>query len=92
MFRNVPNWLASGLLILPVVAVLGILLWAITLGAFSPLFWLILPAILFETLVETSFRAMSDSRALNFLFAVLFWFVVGAGTGWLSALLRRSAG
>ena len=91
MFRNRPNWLTSGILIIPAVAVLGIVFWAVSLGAFNPLFWLILPSIMFEQLFEAHFRAFSDSQLANLVFAFLFWFVIGAGTGGLSSLVRRTA-
>ena len=90
MFRNSSNWLASGILIIPAVAVLGIVLWAVTLGAFNPLFWLILPSIMFEQLIEGYSQSLSDSQLANLTFTLAFWFTVGAGTGWMSSLLRRS--
>ena len=74
---------------MPVVAALGLVLFAITLGEFNPLFWLVLPAIMFETLVEARFPVLADSYAANLIFALGFWFAIGAATGLLSTFARR---
>lgn len=89
MLKRSPDWLVSGVAIVPVVAVLGLVLFALTLGGFNPLFWLVLPAIMFETLVEVRFPALADSYAANLIFAFLFWFAIGAATGLLNTVLRR---
>jgi len=89
MLKRSPDWLVSGVSILPAVAVLGLVLSAITLGGINPLFWLVLPAIMFETLVETRFPVLADSYAANLIFALGFWFAIGAATGLLNAFIRR---
>jgi len=89
MLKDSPDWLVSGVAIVPAVAVVGLLLFAITLGGFNPLFWLVLPAIMFETLVEARFPVLADSYAANLIFALGFWFAIGAATGLLSSVARR---
>ncbi len=89
MLKNSPDWLISGVSILPAVAALGLVLFAVTLGGFNPLFWLVLPAIMFETLFELRFPVLADSYAGNLIFAVGFWFTIGAATGMLGTLVRR---
>ena len=89
MLKNSPDWLVSGFTIVPAVAVICLVLFTVTLGGINPLFWLVLPAILFETLVEARFPVLADSYAANLAFALLFWFAIGAATGLLNSFARR---
>ena len=68
--------------------VLGVILLILTLGKISVLFWLIIPSIFFEEIFETCCYAFSDSYVINFLFALFFWFIVGAVLGWTNDRIK----
>ncbi|MFH1767384.1 MAG: hypothetical protein ABH826_04865 [Patescibacteria group bacterium] len=87
--KKLPSWILSGLAIFPVLIVLGIVLFALTVGKFSILFWLIIPSIIFEELFETCCYVFSDSQVVNLFFALLFWFIIGAAVGWVSEKLQN---
>ena len=44
---------------------------------------------MFETLVEARFPVLADSYAANLVFALGFWFAIGAATGLLGSIARR---
>jgi hypothetical protein len=75
-FKKLPIWLLSGIVIFPVLIILGAVLFVITLGRFSALAWLILPAIIFEESFEGCCYVASNNQWLNLLFALIFWFVI----------------
>lgn len=79
--QKTPTWILSGIMIFPVIIILGLILWVITWGAFNALFWLIIPSIIFEELFETCCYVFSNSQIANLIFALIFWFVIGGLTG-----------
>jgi len=88
ILSRLPSWLISALIIVPIVALIGIILYAISAGQINFLFWIILPSILFEQLFETSFYAFSNSYLANLVFVILFWTSIGALVGWITAMIR----
>lgn len=88
-FKKLPNWILSGIIIFPVLIVLGIIFFALTLGKFNVLFWLIIPSAIFEELFETCCYVFSNNQIANLLFALIFWFTIGATVGWISGKLKK---
>ena len=88
--RKLPGWFISGVIIFPVLAISGIALNLISLGKINPLFWIIIPAVIFEELFETSFFAFSNNQVSNFIFVIIFWFCIGGLTGWITGKLIKS--
>ena len=76
-------------MIFPVIILIGVVLGIITLGAFNPLFWLVLPSIVFEQLFEQCCTVMSDNMIANAAFALLFWFLIGSTTQKFSAMASK---
>jgi hypothetical protein len=89
--RKLPSWIISAIIIVPIVALMGIVMYALSAGQVNFLFWIILPSILFEQLFETSFYAFSNSYLANLLFVVLFWTSIGALVGWITNKIRDSS-
>ena len=87
--RVLPSWVVSGIAIFPVLVVVGLLAGVATAGRVGVLFWLVLPAIVFEEALEASFTALSDDLLANALFALAFWFGIGAGVGLLQRAVER---
>jgi len=87
--KKLPNWLLSGIIIFPVIIILGFIFFALTLGKFDILFWLIIPSIIFEEIFETCCYAFSNSYIANLLFALFFWFVIGAMLDWLVDRVKK---
>jgi hypothetical protein len=91
--RGLPSWVVSGIVIFPVLFVVGLLAGAVTSGRVGVLFWLVVPSIVFEEALEASLTALSDDLLANALFALAFWFAIGAGVGLLQRGVERlSAG
>ena len=79
--KKLPLWLISGIAIFPLLTILGLILYVISLGKVSFLFWMIIPSIIFEELFETHFYSLSNNIILNTLFIILFWFSLAAFLG-----------
>lgn len=89
--RSLPGWLLSGALIIPVVAVFSVVVGLVTSGRISYLFWLVVPSIVFEEAVEGWGYALSNSMLANFVFALVFWFVIGATVYLLQQRVAKTA-
>jgi hypothetical protein len=89
IFYKLPYWVLSGIIIFPVLMILGVIFFTITLGEFNILFWLIIPSIIFEELFETSYYAFSNSQVANLLFALIFWFIIGGTLGWITGKIKK---
>ncbi|HUV42720.1 MAG TPA: hypothetical protein VMY36_02320 [Patescibacteria group bacterium] len=87
--KNLPYWLVSGVMIFPVLIVLGLLFGLITGGKISILFWMVIPSIIFEEIFETCCRAFSDNFIFNVLFVGIFWFGIGSLTGLLAERIKK---
>lgn len=90
--NKTPNWLLSGVIIFPVLIFFGIILYLLSSGNISLLFWLIIPSIFFEEMLETCCYTLSNNYALNLLFAMLFWFATGTAVGWTTDKIKKHAG
>lgn len=88
-FKKIPHWILSGIIIFPVLIISGVVLFVLTLGKFNILFAFIIPAIIFESLFETCCYAFSNNQAANIIFAVMFWFIIGAAIGWFNGRLKK---
>jgi len=71
-FYKLPYWVLAGILIFPVLMILGVIFFTIRISEFNILFWLVMPSIIFEELFETSYYAFSNSQVTNLLFALIF--------------------
>lgn len=78
--KNIPNWLLSGIVIFPMLIILGIGAY-ITLGKFNILSRLITPSVIFEELFETCCYTFFNNQIANLLFALVFWFIIGVTIG-----------
>jgi len=87
--RVLPSWVVSGIAIFPVLMVVGLLVGVATAGRIGVLFWLVVPSIVFEEALEASLTALSDDLLANALFALAFWFAIGAGVGLLQRAVER---
>ena len=87
-FRKLPIYLLFGVMIFPILIVLGVVLWLITWGGFNMLFWLIIPSVIFEELFETCCYFVADSQILNLVFALIFWFVIGVALSLIGKKLK----
>lgn len=88
ILSRLPSWLISALITVPIVALIGIILYAVSAGQINFLFWIILPSILFEQLFETNLYAFSNSYIANLVFVILFWTSIGALVGWITSMIR----
>jgi len=91
ILSKLPGWFISAIIIFPVLAISGIILNAISLGKINLLFWMIIPAVFFEELFETIFFEFSNSQIANLIFAIIFWFCIGALTGWITGKLKNNS-
>ncbi len=87
--RKFSVWFLSGICIFPVLITSGIALNLITQGKVNLLFWMIKPSIIFEELLETHYAGFSDSKIANLVFILIFWFTIGALSGWI---VKKSRG
>lgn len=88
ILSRLPSWLISALITVPIVTLIGIILYAVSAGQINFLFWIILPSILFEQLFETNLYAFSNSYIANLVFVILFWTSIGALVGWITSMIR----
>ncbi len=87
--RQWPSWAKTGVLIFPLLAITGPVLWLLSGGRVNPLLWAVIPAIIFEEALEGHWRAASDSVPLNLMFLAGFWFLVGSLIGIVGERIRR---
>jgi len=87
--KKLPNWLISGIMVFPVLIVLGIILFVLSFGKISVLIWLIIPSIFFEEIFETCCYTFSNSYIMNLLFALIFWFAIGSTLGWVTERIKK---
>jgi hypothetical protein len=87
--KALPFWLISGVMIFPVLIVLGLLFGLCSEGRINTLFWLVIPSIIFEETFEICCQTFSDSMIFNLLFIGIFWFGIGSLTGWLTEKSRN---
>jgi uncharacterized membrane protein YphA (DoxX/SURF4 family) len=87
--KRLPYWLVSGVVIFPILIILGLFFTFISGGKVNVLFWAVIPSIIFEEIFETCCRAFSDNFIFNVLFVGIFWFGVGSLTGLLAERLKK---
>ena len=54
----------------------GFLLNLFSKGQISILYWMIIPSIIFEELIESSYPIIADSKLINLIFIFIFWYIV----------------
>jgi hypothetical protein len=86
--KSLPYWLISGVMIFPILIILGLLFCLTTGGKINALYWLVIPSIIFEETFETCCRTFSDNLVFNILFIGIFWFGIGCLTGLLAEKLK----
>lgn len=74
--KKIKKSIISGITIFPSLIAFGIFLSMITSQKISWLFWINIPAWIFEELFEIKFLKLSDSIILNSIFAFIFWLTV----------------
>jgi len=42
----------------------------------SSFYWMIIPSILFEEMLKSSYLIIADIKIINFIFIFIFWFIV----------------
>lgn len=87
--KGLPCWLISGVIIFPVLIVLGLLFALASGGKINALYWMIIPSIIFEETFEVCCRTFSDNLIFNTLFAGIFWFGIGSLTGLLAEKVKN---
>ena len=90
MYKKIPYWILSGIIIFLVIILAGLILSIMTLGKFNFLFWLILPSILFEDLFENCCYTFSNDQIANLIFAIGFWFIIGSLIGFILCKKKKS--
>jgi hypothetical protein len=89
--KKLPYWLISGVVIFPILIVLGLFFGLASGGKINVLFWAVIPSIIFEETFETCCRTFSDNMISNVLFVGIFWFGVGSLTGLLADRIKELA-
>ncbi len=87
--KSVPGWLAAGVGVFPLLTVIGAIAWLVSSGEINWLFWAIIPAVIWEHLLEDLSTTLADSAVLNILFLLVFWFAIGALAGLVASRLGR---
>jgi len=54
----------------------GLFLNLFSQGQISILYWMIIPSIIFEEIIESSYPIIADSKFINLLFIFIFWYIV----------------
>lgn len=75
--------------IFPSLMAFGIFLNIITSQKIKWLFWLKLPAVIFEQLFELKSAPLSDSLILNLLFAFFFWLGISMLSDYIGSKLSK---
>jgi hypothetical protein len=88
--RDLPYWLISGVIIFPILIVLGLLFGLASGGRVNVFYWMIIPSIIFEETFEVCCWTFSDNLIFNILFIGIFWFGIGSLTGLLAERLKRT--
>jgi ABC-type transporter Mla maintaining outer membrane lipid asymmetry permease subunit MlaE len=88
--KDLSYWLISGVVIFPVLIVLGLFFGLASGGKISALYWMVIPSIIFEETFETCCQTFSDNLIFNLLFIGIFWFGIGSLTGWLTEKLKNT--
>jgi K+-sensing histidine kinase KdpD len=83
---SIPFWVKTGILIIPFLIIIGIILHYFSKGTINSLFWLVIPAVIFEELFETCCYNFSNNQTGNLFFVLLFWFTIGAIIGIINKL------
>jgi len=87
--RKVPIWVLSGSVIFPILMFLGFIFYGLSSGKVNLFFWMIMPSIFLEEVFESCCYNLSNSIFLNFIFIILFWFLIGATIGYWVKKLRE---
>lgn len=90
MFDRIPQWVVSGIMIFPVIVLIGIVLSIITGGNFKVLYWVIIPNLLFEELFEICCNVFAKNETANVISTFVFWFTIGALTDLFSYPFRKN--
>jgi hypothetical protein len=91
-WKKLPYFVKTGIIIFPIVIILSIViaLMNLSLGLkTSFLLWMVMPSIIFEQIFETCCYAFSNNKFFNFLFILVFWFVIGALIGIVKLAIFR---
>jgi hypothetical protein len=54
----------------------GFLLNLFSQGQISILYWMVIPSIIFEELIESSYPIIADNKLINLIFIFIFWYIV----------------
>ena len=53
----------------------GLILNFVSQGQINVLYWMIIPSIIFEELIENSYPIIADNEVINLIFIFIFWYV-----------------
>ncbi|MBD3252319.1 hypothetical protein GF386_01160 [Candidatus Pacearchaeota archaeon] len=82
--KKIHFWFITGTAIFFILLLMSIILLIVNFFIeINYLFWIIIPSIIFEELFETCCYGFSNNILANFVFILIFWFVVGAVIGLL---------
>ncbi len=87
--KSLPYWLVSGVVIFPILIVLGLFFGLASGGKINAFYWMIIPSIIFEQTFEACCRTFSDNLIFNTLFIGIFWFGIGSLTGLLTERAKK---
>ncbi len=77
------NVFLLGLIVFPVLVVLGAVLHFVSNGDVNALFWMVIPSVVFEELFESCCFEFSNCFIFNSLFVFLFWYFTGILISWI---------
>lgn len=88
MKPKVPFWAITGIIIFPAIIIFGPILGFIVQESAAYFFWLIVPSVIFEELLEKCCPFLADSQIANLVFALIFWFIIGSAVGFIFEKLK----
>ncbi len=77
---KIPLWLISAILVFPFIFIIGFIIY-ISGGNFF--YFMILPSIIFEEVLERYVYDFSNNQLANLGFVIFFWFIIGAVVGFI---------
>lgn len=89
--NRLPSWFVVGILIYPLLILVGLVFSFITSGDFNFMYWLYIPSMMFDQMFKECCTEIAGNQRIMLISGVLFWFIIGSILGLIVKIVCSSS-